>query len=290
MPSLDTFQLDRLTAQARSGPASRQLAQGSGWSVKEFICTFGPQDKPFEESHEQVAISAVVQGSFQYRSAPGKALLYPGSFLLGNAGRCFECGHEHGSGDRCIAFHFEPWFFEEVATSAAGSHRFRFTHAMLPALRDLAPTLVEIETTARAGDPSALEDLAVRVTETVLRTLSGHKEETAIPAARDQRRVSNVLRYIEEQAEQPIVLDHLARLACMSKYHFLRTFRRIVGLTPHQFLLDLRLRRAAIALRTTTLPVASIAFAAGFNDLSNFNARFREIFRVNPVTFRKTGS
>jgi len=268
-------------------PASRPIAQGEGWSISEFICGLGPQDQPFEELHEHVAISAVVEGSFQYRSDGGKALLYPGSFLLGNASACYECSHEHGSGDRCIAFHFAPWLFEEVAASAAGSHRFRFRASMLPAMRKLAPTLIEIETAARGANLAAPEELAVRVAETVLTTVSGRSETTAATAARDQRRLSHVLRYMEEHAEQRLDLTALAAMAFMSKYHFLRTFRRLVGVTPHQFLLGLRMRRAAIALRTTSKPVATVAFDAGFGDLSTFSGHFREVFGVSPGVFRK---
>src|SRR5690349_21034019 len=88
---------------------TRYIASGEGWSISDNICTFGPENQPFEERHEQVAISAVVEGSFHYRTTAGTALLYPGAFLLGNAGACYECGHAHGRGDRCIAFRFDRW-------------------------------------------------------------------------------------------------------------------------------------------------------------------------------------
>jgi AraC-like DNA-binding protein len=76
----------------------------------------------------------------------------------------------------------------------------------------------------------------------------------------------------------------------MSKYHFLRTFRRTVGVTPYQFLLGVRMRRAAVQLRTTPTAVATIAYDAGFGDLSTFNARFRAQFGVSPGRFRKPGT
>lgn len=72
----------------------------------------------------------------------------------------------------------------------------------------------------------------------------------------------------------------------MSKYHFLRTFRRVVGVTPYKFLLGIRLRRAAIRLRTTPAPVSTVAFEVGFGDLSTFNARFRDVFGASPRAYR----
>ncbi len=54
----------------------------------------------------------------------------------------------------------------------------------------------------------------------------------------------------------------------MSPYHFLRTFRQVAGMTPHQFVLRTRLHRAAVRLRTSDEPISAIAFDAGFGDLS----------------------
>jgi AraC family transcriptional regulator len=268
-------------------PVWRPIAEGDGWHVGEFNCRLGPEDRPFEERHDFVSIAAVVEGSFQYRSDAGAALLYPGSFLLGNVGACFECGHDHGTGDRCIAFKFAPALFEEVAASVTGSHRFRFRTVMLPASRTLALPAVAAEARARSIDSIAGDEFALRFLETVLTTLAGTTATVAAPPPRDQRRISRVLRYIEAHADHPLDLDALAAQAFMSKYHFLRIFRRVVGVTPYQFLLDLRMRRAAVKLCTTAMPIASVAFDAGFGDLSTFNGHFRDVFGASPSAFRR---
>jgi AraC family transcriptional regulator len=72
----------------------------------------------------------------------------------------------------------------------------------------------------------------------------------------------------------------------MSPYHFLRTFRQVVGMTPHQFVLRTRLHRAAVRLRRSDESVSAIAFDAGFNDLSTFNRRFRRVIGVSPSAYR----
>jgi AraC family transcriptional regulator len=268
-------------------PVSRAIAAGDGWQIGEFTCHLGPEDHPFEERHDSFAVAAVVEGSFQYRSDAGAALLYPGSFLLGNVGSSFECGHDHGTGDRCVSFKFAPPLFEEIAASVTGSHRFRFGGAMLPSVRALAMPAVAAEAKARGIGSIAAEEFALGFLETVLATLAGAAGTAASPPARDQRRISRALRYIEEHADQPLDLDELATQAFMSKYHFLRTFRRVVGVTPHHFLLNLRMRRAAIGLCASSMPVASVAFDAGFGDLSTFNGHFRQIFGATPSAFRR---
>jgi transcriptional regulator GlxA family with amidase domain len=108
-------------------------------------------------------------------------------------------------------------------------------------------------------------------------------------SAREERRIVDILRFIEAQAAEPIDLGELAEMAGVSKYHFLRIFRRAVGMTPYQFVLMVRMRRAAFRLVSTSETVASIAFGAGFGDLSTFNNRFRELFGMSPRAYRKRG-
>ena len=277
-------------SEKRTTIASRNVAEGSDWQIAEIVCRAGPNDRAYEEQHRRMSISAVVAGSFRYRAEHGEALLYPGALLLGNAGTCFECGHDHGTGDRCIAVHIDADLFEEVAASAAGSHRFRFTAASLPAMPELLPTLVGLEALNETARPLAAESLVLRVVERVGEALSGAKVKRALPSRGDERRIGVVLRHIETHADQPLDLDQLAPLANMSKYHFLRTFRRVTGLTPYQFILALRMRRAAVRLATSADPVAHVAYDAGFGDLSTFNNRFRDVFGAPPTKFRATAT
>src|SRR5258706_138903 len=104
-----------------------------------------------------------------------------------------------------------------------------------------------------------MDELAVAVAERVIETVACVAPGGTAPSARDAKRISTVVRHIEQQAEAAIDLDALAALACMSKYHFLRTFRRLVGTTPYRFVLDLRLRRAAVARTTTRETVGPLA-------------------------------
>src|SRR5262249_30967570 len=103
---------------------------------------------------------------------------------------------------------------------------------------------------------------------------------------RDERRITRALRRIESAADEPLPLGALAHDAAMSPYHFLRTFRAVVGMTPHQYVLRTRLHRAAVHLRRSSDSIAAIAFEAGFNDLSTFNHRFRRLMGATPSAHR----
>lgn len=260
------------------------LASGDGWQVNDAICTSGPQDPAFEEQHAAVSIAAVTQGTFQYRTRQGSAVLVPGSLLLGIPGACFVCGHEHAAGDRCLAFHFTPDFLEN-----AGVDYKQFAVPALPPVPQLLPILAAAEAARDERDTGAVEELALRLAGAVATLLAPARRRATRPSARDEKRITQAVRRIEAQSHETLPLAALARDAAMSRFHFLRVFRQVTGMTPHQFVLRTRLHRAAVRLRRTDAAVAAIAYDAGFNDLSTFNRRFRRLMGANPAAYRAKG-
>lgn len=271
-----------------SGAATmeRTIVEGQHWSVREYICNSGPDDRAFEERHDHFTIAAVIEGVFRYRSVSTSSLLHPGALLLGNHGRCFECHHDHSRGDRCVALHVEPEYFAEVSASASGAANFQFSTAMLPASNSVLPWLAGLEARATTAEPMGIDETVPCLIEAVVGTAAGTKPSIVQTSPRDERRISDVVRHIELNLDAALDLDALASVAVMSKYHFLRTFRRIVGTTPYQFLLGMRMRRVAVRLATSLEPISAVAYDAGFGDLSTFNLRFREVFGMSPTAYR----
>lgn len=104
----------------------------------------------------------------------------------------------------------------------------------------------------------------------------------------DRRRAIESALWIEAHAAHDIDLDVLARQAGLSVYHYLRVFSLVLGVTPHQYLLRCRLRRAAQLLANEDLPVTDIALEVGFADLSNFIRSFRRASGISPRAYRQT--
>ena len=99
----------------------------------------------------------------------------------------------------------------------------------------------------------------------------------------------DILQLLSEirDANSEISLDVLAARAGWSPFHFHREFRKIVGETPKQYMLRLRLERAAARLATGTDPVVSIAADAGFASHEVFTRAFRRQFGVSPSAYRR---
>ncbi len=107
------------------------------------------------------------------------------------------------------------------------------------------------------------------------------------PAARDRRRAVEAALWIDAHSHESIGLDAIARETGLIVFYFLRVFNRVFGITPHQYLLRSRLRRAVRLLTEDTRAITSVAFDVGFNDLSNFVRTFHRAAGISPERFRR---
>ena len=260
--------------------ATKILANGDGWKVEDVVCTAGPQDRPYDEQHQTISISVVLEGCFQYRSVYGSEVLSPGSLLLGNLWQQFQCSHAHGTGDRCLAIHYAPEFFERSKLPA------RFRVHRLPSIKTLTPWVVQAKLGIQTPANVIFENLTYGLAAAAAQLLGKSSESDRTPTSADERRISGALRFIQANLGEPLSLTQLASNAKMSEFHFLRVFRQVTGVTPHQYILRSRLREAALRLKTRSDNVFEIALDAGFRDLSNFNHAFRAEFGVTPAYFR----
>jgi methylphosphotriester-DNA--protein-cysteine methyltransferase len=79
-------------------------------------------------------------------------------------------------------------------------------------------------------------------------------------------------RIIDERFAEPLTVDQISRAAGLSRYHFIRSFRRAFGCTPGRYLRERRLTRARQLLASSDLPVTDVCFAVGFESLGRRNS------------------
>lgn len=268
--------------------AAKLLASGTGWSVNDFVCTSGPRDPCYVEQHRSYSIALVTDGNFQYRTAQGSALMTPGSLLLGNEGACFECGHQHTRGDRCLAFHFSPEVFESIAASVPGTRGLALAAPRLPPVPSVLALLAAAQALRdESGSAEEFQEVALRLAGAVHAALNDDPSlSRRPPTPRDERRVAAALRRIEAQDGARLPVDALAAEAAVSPFHFVRIFEKVVGVTPGQYMLRMRLQRAAVRLRRSHDAIAAVALDCGFDDLSTFNRQFRRATGLTPGAYR----
>lgn len=99
-------------------------------------------------------------------------------------------------------------------------------------------------------------------------------------------RLSEAKEYIDLHFTEEINLEEIARVACLSHYHFLRLFKSVFEITPYQYVLQKRLHKAAELIRTTDTPIGDISMMVGFDSLPSFSDTFKKEFGVSPSKFR----
>jgi AraC family transcriptional regulator len=101
-----------------------------------------------------------------------------------------------------------------------------------------------------------------------------------------RERLNRVQDYIEAHLDDRLTLTELAGVACLSSYHFSRSFKQATGAGLHHYVMQRRLERAKALMRRTNQPLALIALEAGFADQSHLATLFRRETGVTPGQFR----
>lgn len=259
------------------------LLRQADLSAVDYRCTAQPTDRPFVECHTSFSLSYVRAGSFGCRTRSKAIDLIAGSLLVGYPGDEFTCVHEHHAcGDECLSFHFSREFI-----SAIGDGADIWRVGAVPPL----PALVVLGELAQAaadrGNDVGLDEAATLLAERFVEVVVGEERARRTSSARDRRRAVEVAAWIDANALEPITLERAARCAGLSAFHFLRLFRGALGVTPHQYLVRCRLRRAARLLADGGRPITAVAFDCGFGDLSNFVRTFGRAARMSPRAFRR---
>lgn len=99
--------------------------------------------------------------------------------------------------------------------------------------------------------------------------------------------VQHAVTTIRERFWEPLTLDDLAQSAMVSKYHFLRVFSRVTGVTPGRFLSAVRVQEAKRLLLSTSLNVADVSARVGYSSTGSFTRRFTESVGLSPTQYRK---
>lgn len=153
-----------------------------------------------------------------------------------------------------------------------------FTDKSLKHLEDTFSQILKIARYTLESD-AVLAHLIDRTFMTLATATSAEQEISSM--------LSPALDYIHSHYTEEIDLDLLASLCTISGSHFIRSFKKHLGYTPHEYLLQYRLRQAKHLLQSTDNSIEFIAENCGFNSASHFARAFKNINKITPTEFRK---
>ncbi|MGH8779980.1 AraC family transcriptional regulator [Paraburkholderia sp.] len=184
-------------------------------------------------------------------------------------------------------FRLSPALLDGLGEEITGRHYFPSQAAAVIEDSRLADQLLKIHSALRQGptDPmrnetvvlELLESLFARLKQPAPQTITGNLSAQQLRIVRD---------FVDDHISDKIVLEDLSVLIGLDRFRFLKQFKRTIGMTPHAWLLRLRLEKAVALINANrTMPITEIAHAVGFFDQSHFTRAFRHAYGVTPARF-----
>jgi AraC-like DNA-binding protein len=285
---------DRLGHGCYEGAAARDIGVGTEMrvtllhrtrlvSVVDYRSDAKPGDPTFDEQHASFSVSYVRRGSFGYRYRGRAHELVAGATLVGHRGGEYVCTHEHHlAGDECLSFQLANEIVESLGLSSDA-----WRTGALPPIPGLMLLGELAQQTADGRNNLGLDEVALAFVHRFVDVATARPGRSTRIDARDRRRAIEGALFLDERSHEALTLEDVAEKVGLSPFYFLRIFRTVLGVTPHQYLVGTRLRRAA-RLLATDIPITSIAYAVGFGDLSNFVRTFHRAAGVPPRSFRRS--
>jgi AraC-like DNA-binding protein len=92
--------------------------------------------------------------------------------------------------------------------------------------------------------------------------------------------------FIDNNFANNITIEEIAQKSFFSKFHFIRLFKTVYGITPHQYLISVRIEKAKLLLQTE-ISIAEVCHAVGFDSISSFSGLFKQVVAITPSLYKK---
>jgi AraC family transcriptional regulator len=163
-----------------------------------------------------------------------------------------------------------------------------------PLVAEIAFAIVSEMRTQTAGSRLLAETLAVSLAARLVHSHSGLSPDKDLERfshqGLDRRRLTRVKEYIAANFEGDLTIAELAKVACLSQFHFARAFKAAVGQSPHQYVSAQRLERAKEMLTRGDQSLLDITVALSFSSQANFTRAFRLATGMTPGQYRRSFS
>jgi AraC-type DNA-binding domain-containing proteins len=237
--------------------------------------------------HLDYHIALVSEGVQRQSFQGGTLLLTPGVIQLMPAGEVHDGIAVKDESYTLQTFRLSSELVERCGEEITGKHYLPSQPATVLQDRALAEQLLGLharlhkEPADRLLDEIRVFDLFESLFSRLLRPEPQNVSGVLTPPQLDR-----VREFMESHLCEKIVLDDLALLLGLERFRFLKLFKRTVRMTPHAWLLRLRLERAvALITKQADMPLTEVAHAVGFFDQSHFTHAFRNAYGVPPSHF-----
>ncbi len=245
------------------------------------LFSYMPGYRLVRESFDSFLLMYIQKGELDLSFEGKQTHITSGRFIL------LDCYKKHGyssdSGCECLWCHFDGPVARAYYTSITSRIGNVFSLPdPYPVLRKMTGILKIFYNGSIVKEPLMAKYLTDILTEFLLFTpQKSHARDYADMAEK-------IITYINEHFTQDISTETLAERSGLSQYHFIRTFKKETGFTPHEYLINTRMATARYLLKTTELSVKDICFNTGFSCESVFCNAFKKHHHMTPAQYRSS--
>ena len=284
---------DAVTGQTQSAVPQQPLSSSAelGWKgflVEHHRMSCGVSADAFHLNHVLVLqLKVPIDVELEWEGRAMKSRIQPGQVTLFPAHMRFSA--RCSVGFEIVLVAFEQPFLARIAHEIGGLERLE----LLPKLGvddPLVANLIhglkaEVEKGADASGAYAYalaSMLAIHIAQKYSRDATASRETSG---GLTRRQVSQVVDFINERFSENLTLNTLAEVAKLSPFHFARLFKQSTGITPHQYVIQVRIGKGKEMLISSGMPIAEVARQVGFCDQSHFGTHFKRAYGVTPRAF-----
>lgn len=269
-------------------------ADSKVWHVPSFgdveLLRAGQQTQTFpRHTHEGYAVGVIEQGALSFFYRGETVVAAPGHINLCLPGEVHTGQPAAPEGWSYRMFYLGTPVLQQVATEVADrSQELPFFRSGVIADAPLAQRIREVHQQLEKPNTSLLEQQTL-VLDTLAQLIYRHADHPPAISrtGREPGAVSQVKRYLKRHYAEEISLEQLSCLTRLSRYHLVRVFRKSVGIPPHAYLRQVRVKQAKKMLASGH-PIAEVAVATGFTDQSHLHRWFKRLWGVTPGHYRNS--
>jgi AraC family transcriptional regulator len=274
------------------------------------ICSSKLTYKNVTEVNNNFSLHVNFNGDEKFILNKKKLRLFPHTFLAINPGTLYSDIIDSGSPVQKLSISFGKGFMDDFKTSFLkkdssfpdnyGNHlpsqNLTFNETILPLLGDLKYNIEHLTVLIKSNckDELLLNEFLYHILlnyytlyqKDVLFVEESLKDLQFVTRKEIHRRLSLAKEYLYSNFDQKINIYELSKYSCMSATHLIRSFRQAYHTTPHQFLINIRLKHAEFLLKNTSYPINKIVNTVGLDSPSTFIKLFKIRRKITPLKYR----
>lgn len=274
----------------------RILFQSDVYQVERYQCHCDICSISNAEYEDCFCVSFIQKGYFEYRTFKKEDDVHTGRILISKPGFPHTTRHIDQQPDITTTFEFRAGFFETIKASYTARAGWFLNNPDVHSLVISSEAALDhlhhifLQRLHPAPDKLYMDELVMHLVDRIMNKLGNVVAVPPLPDAIRQYHLPTIEQaqdYLLQHFREDISLQQVAQHCHTSPFHFSRIFKSVLGVSPHQYLLGIRLHQAKRLLAETRQPVSDIAYDCGFNSLEHFATAYKKQYAISPSGYRK---